>query len=104
MTALRRHVLAWIGAAALMQPRAGSAGDAGVSDEPPDFDGPLPSPLLGTKPPDDVETRIAQGILARCPSGAPPLAVAQYFEQLSGDVARYKEGWPDRWNPLIVEF
>lgn len=75
----------------------------------PDFDGPLPEQKLGTKRPLDPEEAIARTIIERAPAGPTPYDVARYFLDVGngkyGDQWRsYVSGWPDRWNPVIVNF
>jgi uncharacterized protein (TIGR02594 family) len=75
----------------------------------PDFDGPLPQQKLGTKHPLPPEEAIARAIIDRAPAGTSPFDVARYFLDVGngkfGDQWRpYISGWPDRWNPVIVNF
>lgn len=74
----------------------------------PDYDGPLP-PLgvLGQDKPTTAERKIAGDILAAAPSGPTPFDVASFFMEIgngkySPDWKPYIQGWPVRWNPLIV--
>jgi uncharacterized protein (TIGR02594 family) len=67
-----------------------------------DFSGPLPNTFLGTEAPRDSEERKADEILAAAPDAGPPFRIADYFDKLPD--THYKEGWPDRWNPVIVDF
>src|SRR3954469_23557447 len=57
---------------------------------------------FGTNPPTNAEKDEAQAILAGAPAGPTPLTVAQYFLGLQGPRARFRGGWDDRWNPVIV--
>jgi uncharacterized protein (TIGR02594 family) len=75
----------------------------------PDFDGPLPQEKLGTKHPLAPEEAIARTILEQAPMGTSPYRVAEYFLDVgSGKYGEgwraYVGGWPDRWNPVIVNF
>jgi len=77
----------------------------------PDFDGPLPrlSGELGKSPALRVEQQIAKAILARAPRGPTPFEVARFFLAVgAGDYGvtwkPYTMGWPDRWNPVVVNF
>jgi uncharacterized protein (TIGR02594 family) len=75
----------------------------------PDFAGPLPTRRLGEKPAHPGEENTARDIIAKCPKGPTPYAVAQYFLDVSRGVygkawQPYTGGWPSRWNPVIVQF
>jgi uncharacterized protein (TIGR02594 family) len=76
----------------------------------PDYDGPLP-PLgvLGQEKPTTAQEKIAGDILAAAPSGPTPFDVASFFIDIgdgkyTSTWKPYIEGWPVRWNPLIVRF
>jgi uncharacterized protein (TIGR02594 family) len=52
---------------------------------------------------------MARDIIAATPRGPRPLDVANFFLSIaSGEIQPqwrpYMSGWPERWNPLIVEF
>ncbi len=77
-----------------------------------DYDGPLP-PLpkktLGNRPPRDDEEKIAKAVILRSPTGPIPVDVAKYFLAIAkGEYGpswkSYAQGWPARWNPVIVNF
>src|ERR1700722_15568541 len=77
----------------------------------PDFDGQIPDvrSILGTHPPHDAEERIARQILTGAPKKPTPFAVANYFlaigkSEYGPGWTPYVSGWPERWNPVIVEF
>jgi uncharacterized protein (TIGR02594 family) len=76
----------------------------------PDFDGPLPPPgTLGRTPALRNEVRIARAILSKAPPGPSPFDVAKYFLAVAkGEFSQawqpYAQGWPERWNPVIVTF
>ena len=83
---------------------------SGIGIEP-DFDGPLPrlSGELGKSPALRAEQQIARAILARAPKGPTPFEVARFFLAVgAGDYGvtwkPYTMGWPERWNPVIVNF
>jgi uncharacterized protein (TIGR02594 family) len=75
-----------------------------------DYDGPLlPSPgkTLGNRPPRNAEERIAKAIILKAPVGPTPIDVAEYFVAIAkGEYGKswqpYAQGWPIRWNPVIV--
>jgi uncharacterized protein (TIGR02594 family) len=70
---------------------------------PSDYRGPLPARVPeGVNPPLGSELAHAQAILRDVPSGPTAFTVAQYFDRSIDD--HDKEGWPDRWNPIIVDF
>jgi len=82
----------------------------GIGTEP-DYGGPLPSPesVLGRERALDPEVITAQKVMAKAPSDATPAAVARYFSAVGtgayGEAWRpYVQGWPVRWNPVIVTF
>jgi len=79
----------------------------------PDYSGPLPKVpkggTLGNRPPLNSEERIAKAIITRAPVGPTPFAVAKFFLEISngkfGQIWQpYAQGWPVRWNPVIVNF
>ena len=77
----------------------------------PDYSGPLPpeSDSLGKKRPLDAEEKVAASILASSPEGPTPYEVASYFlsvatGQYGDELKPYVQGWPVRWNPVIVTF
>jgi|SRR5215471_9965167 len=77
----------------------------------PDFDGPLPSLSgeLGKSPALKAEQQVARAILAKAPKGPRPFEVARFFLGVgAGDYGvkwkPYTMGWPERWNPVIVNF
>ena len=75
----------------------------------PDFLGPLPQRHLGRKRPLSAEEKTARDIIAATPKGPRPYDVAGFFLSIASGETRpewkpYMGGWPDRWNPLIVEF
>jgi uncharacterized protein (TIGR02594 family) len=75
----------------------------------PDFAGVLPRGRLGTKHPLTPEEKIATAVLSRSPEGPSPVDVARYFlsvgeGKFQDDWRPYTSGWPERWNPVIVEF
>jgi uncharacterized protein (TIGR02594 family) len=77
----------------------------------PDYVGPLPpeSDSLGKKRPLDAEEKVAASILASSPLGPTPYGVASYFlsvgsGQYGDEWKPYVQGWPVRWNPVIVTF
>jgi uncharacterized protein (TIGR02594 family) len=77
----------------------------------PDFDGPLPrlSGELGKSPALKAEQQVARAILAKAPKGPTPIEVAKFFLAVgAGDYGvtwkPYTMGWPERWNPVIVNF
>jgi uncharacterized protein (TIGR02594 family) len=76
----------------------------------PDCTSPLP-PIgeLGTSPALRVEQETAQAVLGECPAGPHPVSVAEFFLEVSTgkygtEWQPYAQGWPVRWNPLIVTF
>jgi uncharacterized protein (TIGR02594 family) len=84
----------------------------GIGTEP-DYDGSLPTPasVLGREKAHDPEIEIAKQIIAKAPndSRSTPYDVARYFLKVGdgtyGDAWRpYVQGWPVRWNPVIVTF
>lgn len=79
----------------------------------PDYDGPLPQlrsgKSLGDRPPLNSEERIAKAIITRAPFGPTPLDVGKFFLAVGkGEYGKlwqpYAQGWPVRWNPVIVNF
>jgi uncharacterized protein (TIGR02594 family) len=81
-----------------------------MSDEPPedskdaDYSGAWSDILpFGTSPPDAVEIQMAKNILSSA-KGKTAVEVAECFLILSEEKQKYIGGWPDRWNPVIVEF
>lgn len=76
----------------------------------PDYDGPLPPlGILGRNTPSPAEEQMAEKILANVPSGATPFDVASFFIDIGNgkygsDWKPYIQGWPVRWNPIIVTF
>lgn len=79
----------------------------------PDYDGPLPKMrrggTLGDRPPLNRKERIAKSIISRAPVGPSPFAVAKFFAAIAkGEYGKewqpYAQGWPIRWNPIIVNF
>jgi uncharacterized protein (TIGR02594 family) len=79
----------------------------------PDYNGPLPqigrSGSLGSRPPLNAEEKIAKAIILKSPVGPTPFAVANFFLDVSnGKYGKqwqpYAQGWPLRWNPVIVTF
>lgn len=74
----------------------------------PDYDGPLPDLTLGTDPALANEIETARKVLDRAPAAVMPYQVAQYFLSVSrgeydSEWIPYVKGWPERWNPAIVE-
>jgi len=75
-----------------------------------DYDGPLPplpSKTLGNRPPRNAEEKIAKAIIEKAPVGPAPVDVAKYFLAIAnGEYGKtwqpYAQGWPVRWNPVIV--
>jgi uncharacterized protein (TIGR02594 family) len=68
---------------------------------------PLPSKTLGNRPPRNAEERIAKAIIEKAPTGPAPIDVAKYFLAIAnGQYGKtwqpYAQGWPVRWNPIIV--
>jgi uncharacterized protein (TIGR02594 family) len=78
----------------------------------PDFDSALPKSrgaTLGDRPPLNGEERIAKAIITKAPIGPTPIDVAQFFLAVSkgkygSQWQPYAQGWPTRWNPVIVNF
>jgi len=79
----------------------------------PDCADPLPvsqsGGSLGDRPPLNSEEKIAKDIIVASPKGPTPLDVAQYFLEISegkrgNQWQPYAQGWPLRWNPVIVNF
>jgi uncharacterized protein (TIGR02594 family) len=106
----RREVLAILAACAVTGTVKGSVSgeETPGSGAQGDFEGALPRLVdLGTKPAMAEEVTIALGIMARAPTGSPPIEVMEYFERLTTrnrDGWLYNGGWPNRWNPVIVAF
>lgn len=77
-----------------------------------DYDGPLPvnaGKSLGDRPPKNSEERIAKAIIAKAPTGPIPFDISNYFLEIAagryGNIWQpYAQGWPTRWNPVIVNF
>jgi uncharacterized protein (TIGR02594 family) len=77
-----------------------------------DYAGPLPAragKTLGDRPPRNSEERIAKAIITKAPTGPTPFDVANYFlgiatGQFGNTWQPYAQGWPVRWNPVIVNF
>jgi uncharacterized protein (TIGR02594 family) len=98
----RRRLILGATAGAILAGRANGARadeEVVVAD---DFSGPLPATFLGTKRPLDSEEKAAQAILDAAPDSGPPVRIAEYLNAMPDK--HYKEGWPDRWNPVIVGF
>jgi uncharacterized protein (TIGR02594 family) len=99
---LEKHVLGQVGDQKFELPKG-----IGVL---PDFGGDVPPPpTLGTNVPLPIEVQTAMAIIDRAPTKGHPIDVARYFLDVGdGKPDRkwipYVEGWPDRWNPVIVEF
>jgi uncharacterized protein (TIGR02594 family) len=79
----------------------------------PDYSGPLPKlrggGTLGDRPPLNGEEKIAKAIITRAPVGPTPFEVAKFFLAVAkGEYGKqwqpYAQGWPVRWNPVIVNF
>jgi uncharacterized protein (TIGR02594 family) len=75
----------------------------------PDYAGPLPEGWLGKKRPLSAEEQTAKEILAAVPHGPRPYDVAEFFRKIAEGGPNqqwrpYMNGWPERWNPLIVQF
>jgi uncharacterized protein (TIGR02594 family) len=75
-----------------------------------DYEGPLPSPgTLGRSPALRAEQKVTKALLSKAPGGPNPYDVAKYFLAVGhgdyGDPWKpYIQGWPVRWNPVIVTF
>jgi uncharacterized protein (TIGR02594 family) len=74
-----------------------------------DWNGPIPRQTLGDKRPLAPEELVARKIIAKAPSGPTPYDVAKYFLAVANgaygvDWKPYTQGWPVRWNPVIVNF
>jgi uncharacterized protein (TIGR02594 family) len=85
---------------------------AGIGVEP-DFTGALPKlksgGSLGDRPPLDSEEKVAKAIIVKSPVGPTPFDVAKFFLAVGkGEYGKlwqpYAQGWPLRWNPVIVNF
>jgi uncharacterized protein (TIGR02594 family) len=64
---------------------------------------------LGDRPPLNSEERIAKAIITASPAGPTPFDVAHFFLEVSegnrgSQWQPYAQGWPVRWNPVIVNF
>jgi uncharacterized protein (TIGR02594 family) len=82
----------------------------GIGTEP-DYDGDLPSreQVLGRERASDPEIITAESVIAKAPVNTTPSSVARYFLEVGkgtyGETWRpYVQGWPVRWNPVIVTF
>lgn len=88
--------------------RPSDALPAGIGTRP-DYVGPVPRANLGGHPAYPSETATAAQIISRAPPGPQPYEVAKYFLAVANGVygptlQPYTYGWPQRWNPLIVDF
>jgi uncharacterized protein (TIGR02594 family) len=75
----------------------------------PDYDGPLPPPKRGNRPPTRADEQIAKAVIERSPKRPTPMAVARYFHRVAlGEYGKewqpFAQGWPVKWNPVIVNF
>lgn len=64
---------------------------------------------LGVKVPLDEELQLAKQVLDGAPTNCTPLEVASYFWAVGeghygAELKPYVAAWPERWNPVIVEF
>ena len=103
---------ATVGAHSLFGQNAPSTLPPGIGVEP-DYNGPLPKVrgggTLGDRPPLNSEERVAKAIIMRAPVGPTPSDVAKFFVAVAkGNYGKqwqpYAQGWPVRWNPVIVNF
>ena len=74
-----------------------------------DYAGPVPAGRLGTKKPLPPEEQVAADIVARAPKAGSPYDVAKFFLDVGNGKfdptwVPFVSGWPERWNPVIVEF
>jgi uncharacterized protein (TIGR02594 family) len=63
----------------------------------------------GTLKPTDEEVSLANEVLSRLPQNCTPVEIALYFlsvgqGQYGSEKISYITAWPERWNPVIVEF
>jgi len=75
----------------------------------PDYVGPIPRGNLGDVPALRSEVTIANRVIAGAPTGPDPYSVAKYFLAVGSgaygqELTLFTYGWPERWNPVIVDF
>jgi uncharacterized protein (TIGR02594 family) len=109
-----RDFLSLAALSALGLPAHGAQGKVAAALPPgigtdPDFDGLLPEPKRGNKPPTRADEKIAKAILSKAPAGPTPYDVAKYFLYIAqGRYGKtwqpFAQGWPVKWNPVIVNF
>ena len=76
----------------------------------PSLDGPISGIApFGTQTPTDEEKKLAAKVLSNVPTGRTPVEIALYFLDVGSgkfgqELRPYITAWPERWNPVIVEF